>query len=60
MRRRLYAQNNNESLNSVVWAITPKTKFCGKHTVDFAVYTAASLFNDGYSSAFTEKKYSMS
>lgn len=45
-----FTQNNNESLNSVIWSIARKTHFCGKKTIDFAAYTATSLFNDGYSS----------
>lgn len=43
-----FTQNNNESLNAVIWSIASKTKFCGKNSVDFAASVATSLFNDGH------------
>nr|XP_022909075.1 uncharacterized protein LOC111420331 [Onthophagus taurus] len=45
-----FTQNCNESLNALIWSIAPKTKFCGKHTIDFAANTATSMFNDVYDS----------
>ena len=40
-------QNQNESLNSVVWARCPKRLFCGVHRYKIAVSDAVSQFNDG-------------
>lgn len=45
-----YTQNNNESLNSMIWSIAPKTQFCGKRTVDIAAFIATNVFNDGFNS----------
>lgn len=39
-------QNNNESFNSTVWSIAPKTS-SSKKIVDIAANIAASIFNDG-------------
>ena len=40
-------QNQNESLNSVVWARCPKRLFCGVHRYKIAVCDAVSQFSDG-------------
>lgn len=45
-----YTQNNNESFNSVVWSIAPKTSSSGKLIVDIAADIAVCTFNDGLSS----------
>lgn len=42
-----YTQNNNESLNSKIGKICPKTGFVGRRIVEIAVYGAAMTFNDG-------------
>lgn len=42
-----YTQNNNESLNSKIWKICPKTGFAGRRIVEIAVYDATMTFNDG-------------
>lgn len=45
---RQFSLNDDETLNSVIRSITPETKFCDKQTVDFVIYTAAGIFNDGF------------
>lgn len=40
-------QNQNESLNSVVWSLCPKESFAGLTTVETACAMAVSRFNDG-------------
>lgn len=40
-------QNNNESLNSKIWKICPKTMFSGRRTVQIGVNDATMTFNDG-------------
>ncbi|KOC70420.1 hypothetical protein WH47_08078, partial [Habropoda laboriosa] len=42
-----FTQNSNDSLNSVIWSIAPKTTFYVKNTIDIAAYTTDSIFNDG-------------
>ena len=42
-------QNNNECLNSVIWARCPKTVFVGRNRVEAAVSMAISSFNEGAS-----------
>lgn len=42
-----YTQNNNESFNSTVWAMAPKTMHSGKVIVDIATSVASCVFNDG-------------
>ena len=44
-----FSQNRNESLNSKIWRIAPKTSFCGSEIVNIAAYFAACTFNDGAS-----------
>lgn len=41
-----YTQNNNESFNSVVWSIAPKTSSSGKLLVDIAVDIAVCTINE--------------
>lgn len=45
-----FTQNNNESFNSVIWKIAPKTQHSGSKIVTIAANVAAALFNDGMSS----------
>lgn len=45
-----YTQNNNESLNAVIWSMAPKVHYSGAKVVEIASYIAASIFNDGYTS----------
>ena len=40
-------QNQNESLNNIVWSRCPKTGFCSLVSVDIAVNLAAITFNHG-------------
>ena len=37
---------NEESLNNCIWHICPKDSFCGKDTVETAVYMAVGVFNN--------------
>ena len=43
----LQTSNANESLHSTVWKRAPKSKYCGKKTVDIAVAMAVMQFNKG-------------
>ncbi|KOC70147.1 hypothetical protein WH47_08408, partial [Habropoda laboriosa] len=45
-----YTQNNNESLNAVIWSMAPKVHYSGAKIVEITSYIAASIFNDGYTS----------
>ena len=40
-------QNQNESLNGVVWSRIPKRLFCGKRRFTISLCDAVSQFNDG-------------
>ena len=40
-------QNQNESINSIVWSRCPKQLFCGKHRFTISVCDAVTQFNDG-------------
>ena len=40
-------QNQNESLNSVVWGLCPKDSFAGLNSVETACAIAVARFNDG-------------
>ncbi|GFV16011.1 uncharacterized protein TNCV_2197921 [Trichonephila clavipes] len=40
-------QNNNESINSLIWKLCPKTLGCGKKIVDISTNEAIVIFNDG-------------
>jgi len=43
-------QNSNESFNSRVWSIAPKSKSNGKIIVNIACHLVVSIFNDGFTS----------
>ena len=43
-------QNNNESLNALIWSFAPKRVCSGAKTVKIASSLAASIFNEGYES----------
>lgn len=45
-----FTQNNNESFNSTVWALAPKTISSGKLILDIATNIATCVYNDGFSS----------
>lgn len=45
-----FTQNNNESVNSVIWSMAPKTNSSGANIIQIATYIATSTFNDGYKS----------
>ncbi|KYQ58863.1 hypothetical protein ALC60_02131 [Trachymyrmex zeteki] len=45
-----HIQNANESFNSTVWRLAPKHVHSGVKVIEIAVYIAAGVFNDGYSS----------
>jgi len=45
-----FTQNNNESLNTLIWSFAPKCVFSGAKTVEIASYLAESIFNEGYKS----------
>ncbi|XP_029168072.1 uncharacterized protein LOC114938336 [Nylanderia fulva] len=45
-----YTQNSNESFNSTVWSMAPKSTSSGKHVLDTAIYIAVGIYNDGLSS----------
>lgn len=40
-------QNSNESLNSLIWKLCPKTQGSGKRIAEFAANEAVLLFNEG-------------
>ena len=42
-------QNNNESLNGVIWKKCPKDVFVGRATLEIGVASAVLNFNDGSS-----------
>lgn len=44
-----FTQNNNESLNQLIWKITPKTLPAGSKIVEIAAFVAAGTFNEGIS-----------
>ncbi|GFV56565.1 uncharacterized protein TNCV_213251 [Trichonephila clavipes] len=41
------AQNNNESINSLIWKLCPKTLGCGRKIVDISTNEAIVIFKDG-------------
>ncbi|KYQ47049.1 hypothetical protein ALC60_13939, partial [Trachymyrmex zeteki] len=45
-----YTQNSNESLNSTVWALAPKSVSSGKNVLDIAPNISVCVYNDGFSS----------
>lgn len=42
-----FTQNSNESFNSVVWSMAPKSSSSGKVVLDTAANMAVCIFNDG-------------
>lgn len=42
-----FTQNNNESVNQLIWKITPKILPAGSKIVDIAAYVAAGTYNEG-------------
>ncbi|GFW65339.1 uncharacterized protein TNCV_396051 [Trichonephila clavipes] len=40
-------KNNNESINSLIWKLCPKTLGCGRKIVDISTNEAIVIFNDG-------------
>jgi len=44
-----FTQNNNESLNQLIWKIAPKIVLAGTKTVETAAYVASCTFNEGIS-----------
>ena len=48
-----FTQNNNESLNQVIWRIVPKKLSGSKNIVEFAAYVAACTFNEGVGALLT-------
>lgn len=40
-------QNNNESLNAMIWCLAPKHLWHGKSTVEIASWISVSVFNEG-------------
>ncbi|XP_071569569.1 uncharacterized protein [Temnothorax nylanderi] len=42
-----YTQNSNESFNSTVWAMAPKTHSSGKKVLDIVTHIAVCVYNDG-------------
>ena len=45
-----YTQNNNESLNSLVWTFAPKHLHREKKTVQIATFLAVCIFNEDFHS----------
>jgi len=45
-----YTQHSNESFNSLVWSIAPRSKSNEKTIVDIAYDLAIPIFNDGFTS----------
>ena len=45
-----FTQNNNESLNAIIWSFAPKRVFSDTKTVKIASSLAASILNEGYES----------
>lgn len=42
-----HTQNNNESFHSTVWRLCPKSRFCGRRSVETAVNIATCTSNEG-------------
>ena len=54
-----FTQNNNKSLNQLIWKISPKIMSSRAITVELAAYIAAALFNeDSHSLLFFFKSIS--
>lgn len=43
-----FTQNNNESINSIIWKIAPKVENNGVKIVQIVSYIAISMFNGGF------------
>lgn len=43
-----FTQNNNESLNALIWLFAPKHLYSGKDIVEIATFLATCIFNGGY------------
>lgn len=41
-------QNNNESLNSLIWTFAPKHIHAGVHIIEIATFIAVCIFNEGF------------
>jgi len=41
-------QNNNESLNSLIWTFAPKHLYSGPKIVEIATFLATAIFNEGF------------
>lgn len=41
-------QNNNESLNSLIWTFAPKHIHAGAQTIEIANFLAVCIFNEGF------------
>lgn len=44
----IHGQNENESLNGIVWKQCPKTVFVSKKVIEMAVNSAVISFNNGF------------
>ncbi|XP_076683524.1 uncharacterized protein LOC143376766 [Andrena cerasifolii] len=44
------AQNNNESLNSLIWTLAPKHLHSGPKIIEIACFLAVIIFNEGFQS----------
>ena len=45
-----HTQNSNESFNSTVWRLAPKSKFSSNTIVETASHIAVCMFNEGHNS----------
>ncbi|XP_035210537.1 uncharacterized protein LOC118184907 [Stegodyphus dumicola] len=52
-----HTQNPNESLNSLIWQICPKTSGSGRIISEIAVHEAVTLFNDGRKGRLSTLRY---
>lgn len=43
-------QNNNESLNLLVWTFAPKHIHCGRPSIEISTFLPVNIFNEGFSS----------
>ena len=43
-----FTQNNNDSINSLIWTFAPKHLHCGKKTVKISNFLAVVIFNEGF------------
>ncbi|CAK9814810.1 hypothetical protein ANTQUA_LOCUS8225 [Anthophora quadrimaculata] len=54
-----FTQNSNESFNSVVWSMTPKTVSSGKNILDIAANMVVCIYNDGLLSIMQSSERSL-